>query len=129
VLVCRPRARSGTPKRERDNYRGWHLPGGRVDPGEAGTFDDTGRREFEEEVGVPLPGARAVTRTWQDSRNSWNVVRLCIVEIGWDAWDPPTSSKEMEEIRWLPQADLIAGGSRIRDIASYLARAFLERKS
>jgi 8-oxo-dGTP pyrophosphatase MutT (NUDIX family)/predicted NAD-dependent protein-ADP-ribosyltransferase YbiA (DUF1768 family) len=128
ILVCRPGAALHYPGRDGIRDRGWHLPGGCVDPGETGTFADTGRREFEEEVGARVPSAAKLVKdeVWRDRRNPQNDIRFCLLSLpAGSAWDAPRRSEEMEEIRWLPQRTLARGGETIRAVAALLARTFI----
>jgi len=131
ILVCRPGAALPYPGRDGIRDRGWHLPGGCVDPGESGTFADTGRREFEEEIGVPPPRLAKLVKdvVWQDRRNPANGIRFCLLSLpAGSLWDAPKSSEEMEEIRWIPQRTLARGGEKVRAVAGLLARTFIVPK-
>ncbi len=128
VLVCQPGESLHYAGKDGQGNRGWHLPGGRVDPGEVGALEDTAMREFEEEIGVPLPEHREAPReyTLEDVKNPRNNIRLYEVWLD-KAWEAPSSSEEMRAIVWIPLRALVEGGKTVRPIAQRLAGKFLRR--
>lgn len=133
VLVCSPKEWLGYRGEIGTGDMGWHLPGGKVEPGEIGDLftiigePDTGAREFLEEIGVGLPKVRRVECGYvlKDPRNPRNNVRLCAATLAEEGWTPPESSEEMGAIRWLDAQRLIDGGKDVRGIARMLSRSFL----
>ncbi len=86
----------------RPHYDDWSLPKGKLDPGE--TFEDAAVREVREEIGIDgTLGAELPSVEYEDRKGRSKVVRYWTMEVD----DVPEfrPNDEVDEVRWLPEAE------------------------
>jgi predicted NUDIX family NTP pyrophosphohydrolase len=93
VLLVHP----GGPFFARKDVGYWSIPKGEVDEAER-DFEQTARREFEEEVGHPVPSGELIPLGWIRQK-SGKIVHAWAVE---GDIDTSTMSSNMIELRWPP---------------------------
>ena len=93
VLLVHP----GGPFFARKDAGAWSIPKGEVSPDER-DFEQTARREFEEEVGHPVPARELIPLGWIRQK-SGKIVHAWAVE---GDIDTSTMSSNMIELRWPP---------------------------
>jgi 8-oxo-dGTP pyrophosphatase MutT (NUDIX family) len=119
-------ARAGVLLVRHGYVRGWHFPGGGVEPGE--TLLDALRRELLEEANVVLRGAPQLHGMFQNSSVSArdHVALFVVREFDWKG--RPAPRLEIREADFFPLANLPEGTSaatqrRLDEIARGMAAA------
>jgi len=98
VLLVHP----GGPFFGRKNLGNWSIPKGEVDPADP-DYEYTARREFEEEVGHPVPTARLI-ELGSIRQKGGKIVYAWAVE---GDIDPATMTSNFIEFEWPPFSDKI----------------------
>jgi len=95
----------------RPRYDDWSLPKGKLDPDE--TWEDAAAREVEEETGLRcVPGEEVARSFYTDSSSRWKEVRYFRMEPDGE----PTAQNEVDEVRWVPLAEVDRLLSYERDV-------------
>lgn len=106
----------------RHEARGWELPGGRVEPGES--LADAARREWDEEVGLPLV---ALVPVLLHERAGGDLGHVFVGHTADDTLPPDLPDARIVEVRAVARIDDVAPLAFPDDPYDALARRLVER--